>query len=70
MEIYRKEGWILNPNDRVVNAIMRRIEINEGECPCANPGKTMADRLCPCKDYRENDVCHCTLYVKKDECND
>lgn len=32
-----------------------------------NPGETREDRLCPCKEYRENDICHCTLYVKDNE---
>lgn len=60
-----KEGWQLNPNAKVVNAILKRIDANDGECPCQNPGKTREDRMCPCKEYRENDICHCTLYVKK-----
>lgn len=64
-KIYRKEGWDLNPNDKIVNGILKRLEVCEGECPCDNPGETLEDRICPCKEYRENDVCHCTLYVKK-----
>jgi ferredoxin-thioredoxin reductase catalytic subunit len=59
-----KEGWELNPNSKVVNAILKRIDTNDGECPCVNPGKTREDRMCPCKEYRENDICHCGLYVK------
>ena len=49
IEIYRKEGWKLNPNDRVVNAILTRCE----KC----------DGLCPCTDYRLKDVCECGLYM-------
>ena len=64
IQILRKEGWILNPNDKVVNSILKRCELNNGECPCQNPGLTREDRLCPCKEYRENDICHCTLYIK------
>lgn len=59
-----KEGWKLNPNSKVVNAILKQIDANDGECPCVNPGKTREDRMCPCKEYRENDICHCGLYVK------
>ena len=62
--IFRKEGWDLNPSDKIVNAILKRIEANNGECPCVNPGETREDRLCACKEYRENDICHCGLYVK------
>ena len=63
--INRKEGWILNPNDKIVNAILNRVEKNNGECPCDNTGETREDRLCPCKNYIENDYCCCSLYVKK-----
>lgn len=63
VQILRKEGWVLNPDDRVVNAILKRCEANNGECPCHNTG---VDKRCPCSDYRENDVCHCNLYLKKD----
>lgn len=62
--ILRKEGWVLNPNDKVVNAILKRIELNGGECPCQNPGQTREDRLCPCRHYREEDQCCCSLYVR------
>ena len=51
VRILRKEGWDLNPNDKVVNAILKRVEMNDGECPCKN--------------YIENDYCCCSLYVKK-----
>ena len=62
IEILRKEGWELNPNDKEVNAILRRFEANDGNCPCENHSR---EPKCPCSDYRENDVCHCTLYVRK-----
>lgn len=62
IKILRKEGWELNPNDKVVNSILARTEANNGHCPCHNTGY---DTKCPCSDYRENDKCHCTLYVKK-----
>ena len=64
IQILRKEGWQLNPNAKIVDSILSRCEQNDFECPCQNPGKTHKDRVCPCKEYRENDVCHCTLYIK------
>lgn len=67
--IRRKSGWILNPNDKIVNAILKRLEVTEGECPCCNPGETKEDRMCPCKEYLENDHCCCKLYLKEDESN-
>ena len=65
--ILRKPGWQLNPNDKVVNSILKRVEKNDGECPCANAGETKEDRLCPCKEYRENDHCCCKLYIQVDD---
>ena len=62
-KILRKEGWTLNPDDKVVNAILERVALNDGECPCVNPGTTHEDRTCPCREYREHGVCHCNLYV-------
>lgn len=67
IQILRKEGWELNPNDKVVNAILKRCEACDGECPCTNPGETREDRLCPCAEYRLNDKCHCKLYIKINE---
>lgn len=69
IKLFVKEGWQLNPNQKVVNAILKRCEKNNGECPCHNPGKTREDRLCPCLEYRENDECHCNLYVKTNSYN-
>ena len=62
-QIFRKEGCMLNPNDKVVNAILKGVERNNGECPCHNDGY---DKHCPCSDYREKDICHCHLYLKID----
>lgn len=65
MRILVKKGWKLNPNEKVVNAIIKRINKCDGECPCDNPGKTREDRICPCKEYRENNICHCNLYINE-----
>ena len=62
VQIYRKEGGVLNPNDKIVNAILKRCEINNGECPCYNESE---DKKCPCSDYRINDICKCGLYIKE-----
>ena len=62
IQIFRKEGWVLNPDDNTVNAILKRCEANNGNCPCYN---TSVDPKCPCSDYREKDICHCTLYIKE-----
>ena len=64
IQIMRKSGWMLNPNDKKVNAILRRCELNDGKCPCYNESE---DTHCPCSDYREKDECHCNLYVRINE---
>lgn len=64
-KIYRKEGWILNPNDNVVNGILKGLVRNEGHCPCQNKYSGTNDSICPCKAYREEDCCCCTLYIKE-----
>jgi ferredoxin-thioredoxin reductase catalytic subunit len=62
-KIYRKEGWMLNPNDKVVNGIMKGIARNDGHCPCHNKYSGTDDDICPCKAYREEDFCCCGLYI-------
>lgn len=61
VQILRKEGWKINESDKIVNSILKRIEMNNGECPCHNNSE---NKHCPCSDYRDKDICHCTLYVK------
>lgn len=56
-----KEGWQLNPNEKVVNAIIKGINRCDGECPCVNDGE---DKMCPCSNYRLKDYCCCKLYIK------
>ena len=56
-----KEGWQLNPNEKVVNGIIKGINRCGGDCPCANISEELK---CPCSGYRLNDKCCCNLYVK------
>ena len=61
IKILVKDGFELNPNEKVVKSILRMCENNNGDCPCKNDGY---DKKCPCSDYRENDNCHCGLYKR------
>ena len=61
IQICRKKGWKLNPTDKAPNAIHRRCEMNNGECPCHN---NSVDKHCPWADDKENDIGHCGLYIK------
>jgi ferredoxin-thioredoxin reductase catalytic subunit len=66
IQIFRKEGWVLNPKDKVVNAILKRCEKNEGLCPCVHDSEDYdgKDLHCPCTDYTIKGKCECGLYVK------
>ena len=57
-----KKGWILNPNEKVANGIIKGLNRCNGECPCHNES---VNKICPCSNYRENDICCCKLYVKE-----
>ena len=46
-----KKGWILNPNEKVVNGIIKGLNRCNGECPCSN-------------NSREKQCC-CNLYIKE-----
>lgn len=59
VEIKRKEGWVLNPEDNKLNSILRAIERNNGNCPCQN-----GHPKCPCDSYLKEDKCCCSLYIK------
>ena len=63
-EIYKncKEGWIVNPNEKIVKGILNGINRNNGECPCVNDSE---DKKCACSNYRLHDKCCCKLYLKK-----
>ena len=56
-----RSGWQLNPNEKIVNSIIKGINRCDGECPCNNDSE---DKHCPCSNYRLNDKCCCKLYVK------
>lgn len=64
MKILLKEGWKLNPNEKIVKSITKAIERNEGKCPCVHP-EGCDDPVCPCSDYRLKDTCCCQLYIKE-----
>lgn len=56
-----KEGFQLNPNEKIVNGIINGINRNDGNCPCSN---TSYDTKCPCSNYREQNKCCCSLYIE------
>ena len=58
-----REGWMLNPNEKIVNGIIKGINRCNGDCPCNNDSQ---EKHCPCSNYRTKDKCYCKLYVKQD----
>ena len=56
-----RPGWQLNPNEKVVNGIIKGINRRNGDCPCNNDAEELH---CPCSNYRLNNKCCCKLYLK------
>lgn len=57
----RRKRLVLNPNEKLVENIMKAIRRAEGFCPCV--AKRESGTLCPCTDMTQNNVCHCHLFV-------
>jgi hypothetical protein len=64
-------GYVLSPNKDKVANIIKAIKNARGNCPCV-PQNTWNDSttMCPCRNYREGNGCHCGLYVKESEFSD
>jgi ferredoxin-thioredoxin reductase catalytic subunit len=58
---------ILNPNIKVVEGIKKRLIVTGGHCPCLPQDSWCEDTICPCKDFREKNECHCSLYIESEE---
>lgn len=54
---------MLNPNEKIVNGIIKGINHCNSDCPCNNDSE---EKHCPCSNYRTKDKCYCKLYVKQD----
>ena len=75
--IARKNGWILNPDEKHLHTVIRGLVRNKEKfgrpyCPCRlRSGDEERDRAieCPCI-YHKDEIahdghCHCLLYYKK-----
>lgn len=58
-----QKGWILNPNNKIVEGIIKGINRCDGKCPCNNMSY---DKNCPCSNYREKGECCCKLYIREE----
>lgn len=63
MKYLIKDGWQINPNDKIVHSIVKMLDKNNGICPCIHP-ENDGDLHCPCDSYRLRNKCCCNLYVK------
>lgn len=61
-----KPRVILNPNRELVSKILKRIELNDGRCPC-QPISEGKDTRCPCYDFLDLHQCHCSLFVESED---
>jgi len=64
IKIYRKKGFIINPDDDVVNFVLNGILLNDGRCITDVDNRIGHDQ-CPCTEYLQNNKCHCKLYIKE-----
>ena len=64
MEYFIKDGWQLNPNEKVVKSITKMLKRNNNICPCVHP-QNDGDLHCPCDSYKLRDKCCLQLYINK-----
>jgi ferredoxin-thioredoxin reductase catalytic chain len=74
----RKNGWVLNPDEKILSTVIRGLARNEQKsgrryCPCRlRSGDEEKDKniVCPCICHRDEIAkdghCHCQLYYRKD----
>lgn len=72
-----KKGYLLNPDERVVDFIIKGLKKNEEKqgfqyCPCrriSGDKEKDAKNICPCvfheDEIRKDGRCHCMLFVRK-----
>ena len=60
-----KEGYQLNPDNKLVNAIVRAIGESDGHCMNRHIKHRGCD-ICPCDEYLLYNNCMCKLYVKSE----
>jgi len=55
---------ILNPDTEYVNEVKKKLKENNGYCPCCLI--QTPDTKCRCKEFREDGICRCGLYIVTD----
>lgn len=60
---------VINPSNKHVQKIVRKLENNDGYCPSVEGASTLRAtiHMCPCLNYRETGNCKCGLYIPEEE---
>lgn len=64
MNVQLPEGWVPTQDKKRQAAIMMRLVVTGGHCPCLRQDQWSTDSICPCKMFREGNGCECGLYVQ------
>ena len=62
IKITRIPGFDINPNDVIVNDVLKQLDLNHGHCPTLVKDRVGHDQ-CPCSAYLQDKTCYCGLYV-------
>lgn len=59
--------YVMNDNvDGILRALDRmKKEHGKRYCPCSKP--LIDDNVCPCKEFREENICCCGLYKSRED---
>lgn len=60
--ITRCPKMVMNPNKDIVDAIIKRLFLNDMKCPCQS-ADSIEDTRCPCGDFYKGN-CHCSLFIQ------
>lgn len=58
-------GYRINPDMDYVMKIITGLQKKDGHCPC-KIGQA-EEILCPCDEFIQTGVCHCKLFIPKEE---
>lgn len=60
---FGNKRMVLNPNHNFVEKITKRINMNDGYCPCQPKVEESNYTMCPCIPFVKEGKCCCKLYI-------
>ena len=60
-----KQGWIVNPDNKMFTVAIKGLINNDGNCP-SKENSVIKCKQCPCISYRVRNLCFCKLYVRNE----